>query len=384
MPDEPDWMGDLRRNANNFSWLAQHYEALYGRIKHGLLRPNLVVDVVEALNLIFPYVTTRDDYQRWEPLLFDALFESQTLKDDRFQMQVWLDLGRNYLLCAKHQKAIGAFENALGRGSTVESPELKLLVQINLFMTNALNHRGQYDQHAREILTLGKIVNDSALLAMMYYALAFGYMLHHEIEKALGHGQTAYAIWHMAGSSVYRFKAAMLLADVCRTGSYFEQARRFLDAAGVEALGQEHSHERALYAYHQGSVHLECQKPREAERWYETALARLLDLDYPYLTSVTHQALAIAQIKLARYDEAVANLRAALGAWRRMDNFFEAVRIYQSLGFGAESRGQMRRALYWYLIALERGRAFPDSPAVVELRTDVQQAIDRIRKMQQG
>jgi hypothetical protein len=364
-------------NVGDCQWVSDKIDHLHEVIGRAISYEQVAVSTIELLNAIFPCIIVRDDYHRWNQILSDALVHAQNLKDNEFQMQLWTDLGQNYLQLGLGKEAYEAFTMASERGEDFKAPEMALRGKIGQLLTQAIFQKGHYKDLIPEILTLAKQVDQPELYALTHYTLARGYILRHETQAAFEHAQIAYIWWHKVKDYAQKADTAMLMAQACRLESQIEQAMRYLKLGEDLIQSPDHQHQLALSDYETGTVELEeRQNPGEAEKWYLAVLERLNKLDYPYLTAVTHHALGITQTKLGKFSEARSHLKTANCAWKNLNSGLEQASVCYAIGFLAFKQHKIGSALWWYNQSLKMLEQIADSPSRKQLEERLQEDIE--------
>ena len=209
-----EWMDDLGKHGGDCPWVERNIELLYEAILYGLSHNRLAHNAIEAINLIFGCVIQRDDYRRWEPLLYDALQHAHDLNDTAYQSQIWAQLGQNFLKYGERKAAANAFDRATEHADEIPSAEDILRGRIGSLRTAAIYERDDFAQLAQEILALCRQIDSQDLLANAHTSLALAYSFRHESVKAIGHGLTAYALWHHLKASAQKSRSRLYLSGV--------------------------------------------------------------------------------------------------------------------------------------------------------------------------
>ncbi len=374
-----DWLADLERHQYDYGWLAQHFDEIFASLADGLQRPQYAIDAIYALNIVFNYVLTRDDYKILEPLLLDGLWHAQELKDDELQMQVWAQLGHNHLLYGLRDQAESAFNNAGFREDRV-TPDSALLFQIGLLKSRALAYEVN-DDFVFSALEKAARVKDKMLVAALYHALAMAYLYRGENTRALGYGQTAYGWWHQAQNQVELANTASTLAEAYRKAGLLIHAERWLDISRQHFERTDHHHKFARYAYQQGVLELENRHFDRAKRWLTNALERFELLDYPYFTGACHHSLGLTLVHLDERDAARQHMKLAFRAWEKLENWLEKANISSALGYMSYKEEDYRRALRWYQTALEQIKKAPEAPTQETLQGQIKDNIAELKRL---
>lgn len=374
-----DWLDDLERHQYDYEWLAQHFDEIIASLADGLQREQYAIDAIYALNIIFNYVLTRDDYKILEPLLLDALGHAQVLKDDELQTQVWAQLGHNFLLYGLRDQADSAFNSAAYHQYRV-TPDSELLFQIGLLKSRALSYEVN-DDFVFLVLEKAAQVKDKMLVAALYHALAMAYLYRGENERALGYGQTAYGWWYQTQNHVELANTASTLAEAYRKSGLFNHAERWLNISRQHFERTDHHHKFARYAYQQGVLELQNKQLDRAKHWLTNALERFELLDYPHLTGACHHSLGLTLMHLGERDTARQHMKLAFRAWEKLDLWPEKANISSALGYLSYKEGDYKRALRWYQAALEQIKKAPDAPARETLQGEIEDNIAELKRL---
>lgn len=374
-----EWMPELHQQGRDCRWVERNLDLLAEAITHGLCYEHYAQKAIEALNIIFPCVIERDDYRRWEPLLYDALNHAHNLRDTEYQAQVWAQLGQNYLKFGMRRAAATAFISATGHADAAQSPEMMLRGRIGMLRTQALYRRTDFNHVVHEIRALCRQIHDQDLHAQAYYALALAYLFRSETRQALGYGQMAYAIWHQLKNGAQKANVAFTLAEVCRLEGCFALSERFSNLGKTHLAGTDYAHKSAVFAYQTGARYLmEKSEYDAAEEWLQIALNKLDGMAYPYLIGAAHHALGIAQTERGKFSEALCNLKAAFSTWCRLDNWHEQASVCHAMGYLAFRQGKRNQAARLYRRARLLALDLPESAARQKLLDEID---DDVRKL---
>jgi len=345
-------------------WVDDNIDHLNDVIQRAVSYQQIAVSGIELLNAIFPCVIERDDYRKWEEILDEAMLHAQNMKDNEFMMQLWVELGQNYLQYGRRKEAFEAFTMISERGEDYHVPEMELLGKIGQIRTQAIYQKGHYKDLIPEVLALAKTLDKPILHAMTHSALTLGYMLRRETVQALEHGQIAYTWWHKLNNFGQKADIAFLMAEACRLASRLEQADRFLKLAEKQNQSSpQYIRKLGVLAYHRGSVEIEQNNPAEAEKSYLVALEHFQQIEYPYLIAATHHALGVTQSKLGKFSEARSNLTTGLKIWSKLESPYDEMSITYAIGFLAFQQGNPGSALRWYNKAQKMLEQIADSPS---------------------
>ncbi len=372
-------INEIRHHADDCEWVAQNIDMLFEVFARAIYFQQIAVTAIEFLNKAFPCIIVRDDYRRWEPILFEALTHAQNLKDSEFQMQLWAELGQNYLQFGMRREAYEAFSMTSEHGEDSKSPEMALLGKLGQLKTHAFFDRGYFNDLVKDVLKLARQIDEPSVYGRAHSTLALAYALRGETEKGLGHGLTAYAWWHHLHNPAECADVALTMAETCRWASRIEQADRFLNLAEELLRNTNHSHKLAVLAYNKGIWYLAQKKNFEdAENWLQIALNNFNRLDFPYLTNAAYHAIALAQIRLGKYKEASDNLRIALVKWRQLRNQYEVANASHALGFLYFHQQNHEKARRWYDRAIKLCEKIPDSPLSQALVRNVGEDLSKL------
>ncbi len=374
-----EWMPELYRSGRDSRWVERNHDLLFEAITHGLNFEWYAQDAIEALNIIFDCIILRDDYRRWRPLLFEALKHADFLHDDEARMQIYQQLGHNYLKYGLREAATAAFEQSLAQAENTHAPEMVLRARLGLLREEGIYSRADFTQVAAELRALCRQVDDRELVAQTHSTLALAYCFRHEIPQALGHGQTAYAMWHQLKDNAHKAAVAFTLAEAYRFAGLFHWSQHYSNLGQQHLPGNNYERHTAVFAYQTGLLYLIDKRDyNTAEEWLQLALTKLAVLDYPYLTAAAHHSLGIAQTQAGKLDEAGLNLKTALCQWRHLQNKFEMGNVAHAIGFLAHRKQNGRQARRWYLRARTLLFTQPDSPARQKILADLEEDLRKL------
>lgn len=365
---------DLYDKSENHEWLSENFESIFEEIATKLVNNATAQDSIKALNLVFPYAISRHDYERWQPLLMNALIHGQELRNNDIQIRIWEHIGQNYLKGGSYHRAYEAFLKAYeradeGKGNT----ERKLLARIGLLCTQAMrNNQSLRERIVHEILVLSHHVYDLNMLALVHRVLAVHHLYSLEIPQALEHGQYALAMFFRAGHDIDITQTAFILSEIYRLQKNIPMAKQLLHLGHVYLKGREHAHQMAHYAYQRGTLaHVE-RDHGNASYWLDIALSQFLEFgNYPAHKGAAHHTLGLTQVYLAEFDKARENLEEALHIWQELDNRYEYINALFAKGFLAQKEGKYRDAHHWYDEALKVCDQSEQSPRLQALRNQI-------------
>lgn len=370
----------LKVHGSDFHWVNRNVELLYEAIEDGLNNHHLVHDAIEAINILFPCVSQRDDYQRWDNLFYEALNHASNLRDSELKTQLWARLGENFLKYGARKEADNAFEQANIHAAESQSPELLVRGYIGSLRQAAIYNRGDFAEFVQEILRLCRDITDTELLASTNSALALAYTFRHETNPALEYGRIAFVMWHGLQNHAQKAEVAYMMAEACRMVGRFDEAKRY-SQLGKDSLSETDSARKtaAVFAYQTGALHLMSEQDyTNAEVQLRAAVNELSDLNFPYLIGATHHALGLTLIELGKFAEAWVSLKTAWAIWRRLENEHEGANVCHAIGYLAEKQGKLDQAQRFYLRAHRLAKQLPDSPARQLLLNDIEDDLDNL------
>jgi tetratricopeptide (TPR) repeat protein len=289
-------------------------------------------------------------------------------------------MGEGYIKSSQHREAREAYETTLERARNDHSPETVLSAYIGMIKLQQLRLDATFDDHfVHAVMALAQHVPGLALHAQLHQALGAAYVHFGETHKALGHGQTAYGLWHRLANNVEMARTSIVLADACRIAQRPNQAERFLRLASSLFARTDYAPSYCLTAYEEGILYLQSGDHEAARQWLTIALEEARVLDRPHYVAMSQHSLAIAQIELHMFLEAETNLHDALAMWERLENWFNQANIYQALGYLEGQRGNTLQAHRWLQQALELCPRIPETPFRDMIETLIQETIDEIK-----
>jgi tetratricopeptide (TPR) repeat protein len=182
-------------------------------------------------------------------------------------------------------------------------------------------------------LKLANQVNDLTLKASLEQTLAMVYVYRKETVLALGHGQTAYALWQKLHNPVEMGRTAIILSQAYRTGSQFDRSAQYLEIAQEHFAKTNLARQEAVTAYEKGCLYLQQRQPAAAQEWLELALQEFKSVGMDNQIAGAAHGLALAQIELKQFDKARANLKAALATWQDLKYWHEQANAHYALGY---------------------------------------------------
>jgi tetratricopeptide (TPR) repeat protein len=356
-------LDELREHFQDQKWLAAHADSLYATLDSALNSPPQANDAIECLMAICPYLFTRSDFQRWSPLLFDALLNAQLLQDNELQMRIWAQMGEGYYVAGQHREARNAFETALERARDGRTQEMMLAAYIGIIKLQSLYLDPLFNSDfVKHTLELSKQVNDPVLQAHLDQAVSVAHRHRGDTVAALAYGQIAYVRWHKLKDTLQMARTAFMLADSFRIAQCDIQAKRFLDLSASLFAQTDYAPAYCLIAYEEGVLYLKRKELDAAQQWLTIALDEANKLDHLHLAAMSRQSLAIAQIELENYVQAEKNLRQVLLLWEKLQDWFYQANAFQALGYLEMRRGNKTRAQEWLQEGLNICNRVPAMP----------------------
>ena len=373
--DSPPVVVDLRNHRDDYEWLANRLDKIHSEIQRKLDTNPEAIDAIEMLILVMPYAMTRKDYLRWEPLLYQSLQHAMTLRDNEFLMQLWANVGETRLQVGHYRTAGEAFGVALNRANRHAGTADILLARIGLLKSTTIFKMEDIDEFVADTLELTHSVSDLSLTARTHYTLAVAYTHRAETRKALGHAQTAYAVWHCLHNTFEKNRAALIAAEACRVVLQFKQAVHYLQAVQGDF---EQNYDEALYMYQRGALLLEMAHYDDARHWLEMALENCLKLDRPYMAGAAHHALGLTLIELGCYNEAYRHLRRALVTWQKIENRYQQAELVYALGYWHYRQCELVQAQDLYGDALVLSQSIVASPLLTDLQKRIEEDLEQV------
>ncbi|MBI1282654.1 MAG: tetratricopeptide repeat protein [Anaerolineaceae bacterium] len=336
-----DWLRYLKNSkADTLNWLAPHEDTLLSILQHGLNWEPEFLKSFELLTAVFPYFgLTLSHIKQWFPLLMDALLTAQDIKYVDLQLKVFRWLGETYLKLGKPNAARDQFLNVLERAETRDINDLKVAVYIGLFKLQWFDLRLEITETlVQQALDTARLVEDRALQADLFNALAPIYARKTETEIALGYGQTAFAYWVSVNNYSGIGRTGYVLGGVYVYLNQLKGDRRFLRYAMTylelarEALAHtDDVWQYPLLAYQQAVIYFQLGDYGSASSWYQQSLNEAESLNSPHYIVIAQHGFGLALSKLGQFSMARRYLRFALQYWEEVQNRYEQAAIYVGL-----------------------------------------------------
>ena len=371
---------DVRNHRDDYEWLESHLNNIHNEIQQQLEANPAVGEAIEMLNLVMPYVMTRNDYLRWEPLLYSGLQHAMTLRDNNLLIQLWANLGESHLQIGHYQTAAEAFDVALKRANRSAGTEDILLARIGVLKSTTIFKMEDVEQFISDTLDIAQSIQDMSLTARIHYTLAVAYTNRAETAKALGHAQIAYVCWHRLGNTFEKNRSSLIAAEACRVALCFEQAIHFLNTVDGHFT---QNFDEALYTYQRGVILLEMARFDDALYWLEQALDTCLKLDRPYMAGAAQHALGLVLIEMDAFDDAYRHLRRALVTWQKIENRYQQAELLYALGYWHSRQNEPNQAQHLYLDALGLSESIVASPLLTDLRQRIQDDLTELANQRQ-
>lgn len=298
----------------------QHLETL---LSHTLNTDATFHEAVETLLAVAPFVHKQDDQSPWQRLTWDALVGALNLKDGGLQAQVLTVFSHFQMVEGNHRAARQSIENARERALEQNNEVALLLAYIRFFEFFVFEPRDITPADVvQPVLELAARVNEPHLSTQLHYALAHFYNQWGDAERALGHGEVAYALARYHGDKDNLARAAYLMVTICRL-RYLRVAKHFLQVALTTDFSSLPAHDKMTSLMHTSAMYYEMGKFEEAAAGYSAALKLTERLKRPYYRASCFQGLALAQIRLKRFDDARVNLYRAGKIWAKRGNPYD-------------------------------------------------------------
>lgn len=330
-----EWLSCLNHEPPDTGWLSRNEDVLFAGVQRGLSQTFYFHDAVELLMLVFPYYALVQMHtRRWWPLLFDALADAHNLRDSAMLVQILTRLGESYIVFGKHAEAKNAFSRAIERAHEKQIAEMLLAAYIGIIKVEITQMSDGFDdaivQHA---LQLANQVNDLTLKASLEQTLAMVYVYRKETALALGHGQTAYALWQKLQNHLEMGRTAIILSQAYRISAQYDRSVHFLETAQEHFVKTDLARQEAVTAYEKGCLYLEQGQPSFAQEWFELALQEFKVVGMDHQIAGAAHALALAQIERNDIVNARTNLQAALHTWQDLKYWHEQANALYALGY---------------------------------------------------
>ena len=307
----------FRECSSDNEFLKANQKQLEKLLFHTLNTDATFHEAVDTLLAVAPFMHKQDDQTPWQRISWDALVGALNLKDGGLQAQILTIFSRFHMLEGNHNLARQSIEKARDRAIEQNNDVALLLAYIRFFELFVFQPVDISPSDViQPVLELAARVNQPPLSTQLHYALAHFNNHWGDWERALGHGQCAYALARYYGDNDNLARAAYLLVTICRS-SYCRAAKHFLQVALATDFSSLPAHDKMTSLMHKSALHYEMGKVAEAAEGYSAALKLTEMLKRPYYRASCLQGLALAQIRLRQFDDAGANLRRAGKLWKR-------------------------------------------------------------------
>lgn len=359
-------------------WLSQHASEVYTTISQAFKEGDDINDAVDSLLLVYPYVLAHGDIKRWSKLLQDGVNTLAFQRDDSFNVQG--SIKSMYLTSAESKSLESTLNAALRRARKRLKPATLLEVYINLFKSQV--HR-QTDDFNLEIvdsaLKLARHVNDQEAYARLYQALTYAYYHWGEYDKALRQGEMAYESWLDLGSNHNAGLSAYIIAH-SKTQMRASDALAWLERSAELLAKTDYKGQYAIIANETGMYYASIQNYAVAEQWFAIAVKEAESLNYPLALEAYRHCLGIMQTRLAKYNQAHANLTQALAYYEAEGDEANTAHVYHSLAYLEGLQNNTSTAMKYAQQSLELHKRLPDTPRIQEQRSQLNILIDALEK----
>lgn len=335
-----DWLRYIQNRNEPLSWLVPYESNLLSVLEHGLSWEPTFRESFELLTTVFSYFAlTLSHTEAWPPLLRDALLMAQDIRDNDLQTTVFRWMGEAYLKVGKHEAARKAFSTALDRSETGNINDMKVAVYTGLFKLEWFDLKQNLTQTlVQQALETVKLIEDRALQADFYDALAPAYARKMDTASALGYGQTALAYWKSVNNNSGIGRTAYTLASVYIHIAQIKEDKRFLNNAishlelARDVLSRtDEVWQYALLAYQQATIYFQLEEYESASSWFRQSLNEATNTNTPQYVVVAQHGLGLALSRLREFSQARQYLQSALKHWQELQNNYEQANVFIGL-----------------------------------------------------
>jgi tetratricopeptide (TPR) repeat protein len=351
--------------------LAKSQDLLQKVISRSLNTDAAFHEGVATLLAVAPFIYRHDNQAVWQRLTWDALIGALNLKDGALQAQIMNVMSRFHMLEGKHQLARKNIETALARARE-ENNELALLWAYIRFFELLVYQPADFSRQevVKKVLALAEKVHHPRTSTALHSALAHFYNRWGDYERALGHGQMAYALARQQRSNQEMIKAAYLLVGICRM-SACPAAQHFLKVAdAIDETRLSLIDQINVIAQH-SALHYEMGLFQAAADGYQDAINLLEHLNRPMHLAASLQGLALAQIRLLRFEQAQNHLEQAEELWNQCGSAYEHAHLRFTQSLMEALRGNKRLALSLIDDALRYTDDMPDMASREQIRASI-------------
>jgi len=360
-----DWLRYIKNAGESLNWLAPYENNLLKVLHKGLNRERQFRKSYELLTLVFPYFALSLSHtEQWSSLLRDALLMAQDIKDNDLQVKVFRWMGEVYLKVGKHQSAHDIFSTALERAEDGHIDDMKVAVYIGLFKLQWFNIKENVTQAlVKQALDTAAKLENRALQADLFDALASAYARLSDTDVALGYGQTAFAYWNSVKSHTGTGRTAYTLAAIYMFIGQLKDDKRFLNHAisFLEIAHDELAHtddmwQYPLLAYEQAVIYFQLEDFEAASSWFQQSLSEAERMNSPQYVVIAQHGLGLAQSKLKLFSSARHYLHLAFDHWDDLKNSYEKASVLAGLAeleLRAENKARAQSYIDEGLLSLE-------------------------------
>lgn len=383
-----DWLRYIK-NANEptLNWLAPHEDTLFSVLQHGLNWEPEFRKAFELLTLVFPYFAlSLAHIERWSPFLMDALVTAQDIKYKDLQISVFRWMGEVSLKLGKHDVARDRFVMVLERADTDDINDLKLAVYIGLLKAEWFDLKQDITQKlVKQALETVHLIQDHALVADFYNALAPAYARKMDTDVALGYGQTAFAYWMSTSNYSGIGRTAYTLAGVyvyinqlTDNKRFLNNAISYLDIARESLAHTDDVWQHPLLAYQEAVIYFQLEDYGSASSWFQQSLSEAENTNSPQYIVIAQHGLGLALSKLGQFSLARRYLRFALKRWEALKNSYEQASIFVGLADLEVSAGDKALAKSYVAEGLQYIKEIEDPKMRDFIQLQFQDVLDRM------
>ncbi len=365
-------LATIDQHHDDSEWLMANLADVYTTVRAAVFRPPLLHEGIAVLFKISPFLLTVSDLKPWLDMFHHTLVEMMTLGDNAILMQIWELIANSYLQVGDPKMALRAFNNTLSRAETENAIHLILNAYIGLFKVQSYRQDDRFNgELVEKAIGLSRQTDDLALKAALYQVIAAAYEYRRETTEALGYGQMAYACWSQLGDVWHMARMAFNLVTVYRNTPRINMATVWLKQAEALYMRTDDPRQYALTTYEQSVLCRKNGETRAARQWAEMALREFEQLKPPHYQrhyiAIAHHQVALTQMELEAYDLALPHVEMALSIFQELDNPYEQVNLYNSLGYIHGKKGRIIKALWCLGEGMLLLRKLPPSTSRTEM-----------------
>lgn len=346
MPSKIGWLVEIAENYTDAEWFEENAEQIYSTISRGLRDPETMVQTIDTLLLIFPYVVNREDLRRWGKLLKDmqlTFLQEDTASQPRNQPE-------NLFVIIPREKRIRLTRTKRRPREKVVGFEI-LEIYLTLLMGTLYYEPDRLtERRINDLFALGRVVNHQHMYHKLYQALAMIYNNRGEYARAIEHARLALQYFQRQDIRDPQIQlelgqSAHTLAITYEGLQELEKAAYWLEYATDVFSKSDYPLQHGAAVMALGRVLVRQGDYDEAKSWCRSAVRELQAVDAIYFMGMAEYYLGAVLGYLAEYADARSHLQESFTIWQQLGNTANEAATHYTMAYFEAAAGNQDKAL---------------------------------------